>query len=46
MDIKIQQANTSHDKEDYVNIKRLLVAYISRIKSIEKEEAQCGTTEA
>ena len=46
MDIKIQQANTPHDKEDYVNIKRLLVAYISRIKSIEKEETQCGTTEA
>ncbi len=46
MDIKIQRANTPHDKEDYVNIKRLLVTYISRIKSIEKEEAQCGTTEA
>ena len=46
IDIKIQQANTPHDKEDYVNIKRLLVAYISRIKTIEKEIKQCGTTEA
>lgn len=38
MEIKIQQANTPHDKEDFVNIKRLLVAYIGRIKLIEKEE--------
>lgn len=37
MNIKIQKANTPHDKEDFVNIKRLLVAYISKIKSIEKE---------
>lgn len=35
MDIKIKNAEIPHDKEDFVNIKRLLVAYESALKSIE-----------
>lgn len=35
MDMNIRNAKTPHDKEDYINIKRLLVAYESAIKTIE-----------
>ncbi len=35
MDVKIRSATTPHDKEDYINIKRLLVAYVIAIKEIE-----------
>ena len=35
MDMKIKNAEIPHDKEDFVNIKRLLVAYESALKSIE-----------
>lgn len=35
MDVKIQNATTPHDKEDYVNIKRLLVAYEIALKGMD-----------
>lgn len=38
VDVYISKAKTPHDKEDYVNIKRLLVAYESAIKSVEVTE--------
>lgn len=38
MDVHISKAKTPHDKEDYVNIKRLLVAYESAIKTAEVTE--------
>ena len=38
MDMAIKRAKTPHDKEDYVNIKRLLVAYESALKTIEVKD--------
>lgn len=38
MDERIKSAKTPHDKEDYVNIKRLLVGYICAIKEFMKNE--------
>lgn len=38
MDMNIRNAKTLHDKEDYINIKRLFVAYVSAIKTIEVTE--------
>lgn len=35
MDEKIKNSALPHDKEDIVNIKRLLVKYIAKIKELE-----------
>lgn len=38
IDAKIKEAKLPHDKEDYVNIKRLLVGYISAIMEFVRKE--------